>query len=164
MKFQLLITLLLIPGAIFSQEKSDTTELREVVVTGQSASQRLAVTTLGAESLELAKLNMAPALFGEHDIIKSLSLLPGVHSEGEGIGGFEVRGGTSSQNLILLDGMTLYNPAHVMGVFSTFNDQAVGRATLYKGPIPANYGGAVSSVLDTSLGAGDMESYHAAPP
>ena len=108
MKFQLLITLLLIPGAIFSQEKSDTTELREVVVTGQSASQRLAVTTLGAESLELAKLNMAPALFGEHDIIKSLSLLPGVHSEGEGIGGFEVRGGTSSQNLILLDGMTLY--------------------------------------------------------
>lgn len=160
MKFQLLITLLLIPGAIFSQEKSDTTELREVVVTGQSASQRLAVTTLGAESLELAKLNMAPALFGEHDIIKSLSLLPGVHSEGEGIGGFEVRGGTSSQNLILLDGMTLYNPAHVMGVFSTFNDQAVGRATLYKGPIPANYGGAVSSVLDTSLGAGDMESYH----
>lgn len=136
-------------------------ELQEVVVTGQSARQRIADIRLGAEHLELSKLAVVPALFGENDIIKSITLMPGVHGEGEGAGGFEVRGGTSSQNLVLLDGLTLYNPSHVMGIFSTFNDDALGRATLYKGPIPATYGGATSSVLDTSLAPGDMESYHA---
>lgn len=136
-------------------------ELQEVVVTGQSARQRIADIRLGAEHLELSKLAAVPSLFGENDIIKSITLMPGVHGEGEGAGGFEVRGGTASQNLVLLDGITLYNPSHVMGIFSTFNDNAIGRATLYKGPIPATYGGATASVLETSLSSGDMESYHA---
>ncbi|MDE5807345.1 MAG: TonB-dependent receptor plug domain-containing protein, partial [Muribaculaceae bacterium] len=114
------------------------------------------------ENVELSKMSLVPVLFGENDIIKSITYLPGVHSEGDGAGGFEVRGGTSGQNLIQLDGMTLYSPTHVMGIFSTFNDQAIGRATLYKGPIPASFGEASSSVFETSLQPGNMESYHAA--
>ncbi len=134
--------------------------LKEVVVTGQSAAQRIAGSRLGTEQLELSKLVLAPSFGGEADIIKSIALLPGVHSEGDGAGGFEVRGGNASQNLVTLDGITLYNPTHVMGIFSTFNDNAIVRATLYKGPIPAMFGGATSSVLETTLASGDMTSYH----
>lgn len=134
--------------------------LGEVVVTGSSARQRLENVRLGAERLELSRLVQAPSFAGENDIIKSLALLPGVNGEGDGGGGFEVRGGNASQNLVLLDGMTLYNPSHVMGIFSTFNDNALGGATLYKGPVPAMYGGATSSVLETSLASGSMEAYH----
>ncbi len=134
--------------------------LGEVVVTGQSARQRIETTTPGVEKIEISKMASLPLIFGENDIIKSISLLPGVNSESEGAGGFEVRGGNASQNLILLDGMTLYNPSHVMGIFSTFNAEALGAATLYKGPIPANFGGATSSALDCSLSRGDMKKYH----
>jgi outer membrane cobalamin receptor len=138
----------------------DSRELNEVVVTGNSALQRISNMRLGAERLELSRLVQAPSFGGENDIIKSIALLPGVHSEGDGGGGFEVRGGNASQNLVLLDGISLYNPAHVMGIFSTFNDNAIGGATLYKGPIPATYGGASSSVLETTLVPGDMEHFH----
>lgn len=144
-------------------ETSDTTackELQEVVVVSQSAQQRQESKRLGAEKLELGKLAQLPQLFGERDIFKTITLMPGVHSEGDGGGGFEVRGGNSSQNLILLDGMTLYNPSHVLGIFSTFNSDAINRATLFKGPIPASYGEAISSTLDAGLATGDMEEYH----
>ena len=134
--------------------------LQEVTVTGNGARRRLDAVQIGAEQLELSRLAQVPMLFGENDIIKSISLLPGVHGEGDGAGGFEVRGGTSAQNLVRLDGISLYNPSHVMGIFSTFNDAAIGYATLYKGPMPAEYGGATSSVLDTSLASGDMEQFH----
>ena len=136
-------------------------DLKEVVVNGNSARQRINNPRLGAERLELSKMIQVPAFGGEVDIIKSITLLPGVRSEGEGGGGFEVRGGNAYQNLVLVDGMTLYNPSHVMGIFSTFNDNALGSATLYKGAIPAMYGDATSSVLETTLAAGDMEKYHA---
>ena len=97
-------------------------ELETIVVTSQSARQRMMKINLGSERLELTTMSKLPMLFGENDIIKSISLLPGVHGEGDGAGGFEVRGGTSSQNLVMLDGITLYNPSHVMVIFSTFND------------------------------------------
>ncbi len=145
-----------------SGSREPTENLEELVVTGHSAGQRLSSLRLGVENVELSKMALVPVLFGENDIIKSITYLPGVHSEGDGAGGFEVRGGTSGQNLIQLDGMTLYCPTHVMGIFSTFSDQAIGRATLYKGPIPATFGEAASSVLETSLAPGDMSSYHAA--
>lgn len=132
-----------------------------MVVTGQSARQRIEEPQLGAERLELSQLALTPSMGGENDLLKSIALLPGVRSEGDGGGGFEVRGGTASQNLVTVDGIPLFNPSHVMGIFSTFNDRAIGRATLYKGPFPASYGGAVSSVLDTSLDPGDMEGWHA---
>lgn len=136
-----------------------TQTLQEVVVTEQSARQRIFNGKLGSESLELSKFALAPKMFGEVDIIKSISLLPGVHSEADGAGGFEVRGGNAYQNLVLLDGMTLYNPAHLMGIFSTFNDDAMGRATLHKGPIPSQFGGASSSVLETTMKNGSFDKY-----
>lgn len=135
--------------------------LKEVTVTGNSARQRIENKRIGAERLELATLSHLPAFGGEKDIIKAITLLPGIRSEGDGGGGFEVRGGNAYQNLVLLDGMSLYNPSHVMGIFSTFNDDALGSATIFKGPIPAMYGDATSSVLETTLMPGDMENYHA---
>lgn len=135
--------------------------LNEITVTGTSARQRIDNKRIGAERLELATLAQLPAFGGEKDIIKSITLLPGVRSEGDGGGGFEVRGGNAYQNLVLLDGISLYNPSHVMGIFSTFNDDALGSATIFKGPFPAMYGDATSSVLETSLLPGDMETYHA---
>lgn len=135
--------------------------LDEVVVTGRSpAQQRVASGQLGSEKLELGKLALTPQLFGEADIIKSIALFPGVHGEAEGAGGFEVRGGSAYQNLVTMDGMTLYNPSHLMGIFSTFNDDATAGATLHKGPVPARLGGASSSALEASMKAGDMERHH----
>lgn len=150
-----------LPGEEAAADSLLQGSLEEVVVTGQSARQRVDALRLGVENLELAKLAQVPQLFGENDIIKSIALMPGVRGEGDGGGGFEVRGGTASQNLIQLDGITLYNPSHVMGIFSTFNDNALGRATLFKGPFPAQFGGATASVLETALAPGDMERWHA---
>ncbi len=133
--------------------------LHEIVVTGSSARQRVTMGRLGSERLEMAKLGAVPQLFGEADIIKSITLLPGVHAEASGIGGFEVRGGNSYQNLVMLDGATLYNPSHLMGVFSTFNDDAISGATLHKGPLPVQFGGASSSALETAMKHGDMSAY-----
>lgn len=135
-------------------------DLQGIVVTGQSAHQRVATGQLGSEKLELDKMKLVPQLFGETDIIKSITLLPGVHGEAEGAGGFEVRGGNAYQNLVTVDGMTVYNPAHLMGIFSTFNDDAMSRATLHKGPVPAEFGGASSSVLETYMRPGDMNRYN----
>lgn len=135
-------------------------QLEEVVVSGISARQRIEEGQIGVERLELSRIALTPSLGGETDIIKAIALLPGVRSEGDGGGGFEVRGGNAAQNLVTLDGIPLYNPSHVMGIFSTFNDRALGNAALYKGPFPAAYGGAVSGVLETTLGAGDMKEWH----
>lgn len=137
------------------------TQLREVVITSGAANNRLQSLRIGAENLELTKMLALPSFGGENDILKSITLLPGVRSEGEGGGGFIVRGGNASQNLVSLDGITLYNPSHVMGIFSSFNDDALGHADLYKGPLPSRYGDAVSSVLDVSLAPGDMSRFHA---
>ena len=147
----------------YAQEVADTLPthiLQEVVVSDQAARQRITNARLGSETLELSKLSMAPKMFGEMDIIKSITLLPGIHGEADGVGGFEVRGGNVYQNLVTVDGMTLYNPAHLMGIFSTFNEDAIGRAVIHKGPIPASLGGASSSVLETFMKAGDMTNYH----
>lgn len=153
-------------ATVFSAGAEETTDsvaihrLDEVVVTGNSARQRINNPRLGAERLELSKLIAVPSFGGENDIIKSIALLPGVRSEGDGGGGFEVRGGNAYQNLVLLDGISLYNPSHVLGIFSTFNDDAISSATLYKGPFPAMYGDVSSAILETSLTTGDMAKYH----
>lgn len=159
-----IIALLTTANVCQAQQPNDsirTKQLDDVIVTGQSARQRMGKISLGVENIELSAMAKMPMLFGENDIIKSISLLPGVRSEGDGAGGFEVRGGNAAQNLIMLDGMTLYNPSHVLGIFSTFNDKSISRATLHKGPIPTNFGAATASVLETSLATGDMERYHA---
>lgn len=133
--------------------------LQEVTVTSRSAKKRVEETQIGVEKIEIATLTKVPALFGERDIIKSIQLLPGVKSEGDGAGGYQVRGGTAAQNLILLDGATIYNAGHLMGLFSTFNDDALGNASLYKGLVPAQLGGGTSSVFDIDTRPGDMQRY-----
>ncbi len=98
-----------------------------------------------------------PNLMGEVDIIKSIQLLPGVQSSVEGSSGFYVRGGNADQNLILLDGATVYNPSHLFGFFSVFNGDAVKNVELFKGGIPAEYGGRLSSVLDVRMNEGNTQ-------
>lgn len=134
--------------------------LQEVTITSRSALKRINEVQIGVEKVEIATLARVPALFGEKDIIKSIQLLPGVKSESDGSGGYQVRGGTSAQNLILLDGATVYNAGHLMGLFSTFNDEALANASLYKGLVPAQLGGGTSSVFDIDTRSGDMQRYH----
>ena len=134
--------------------------LREVTITSRSAEKRISEVQIGVEKLEVATLARVPALFGEKDIIKSIQLLPGIKSESDGSGGYQVRGGTAAQNLILLDGTTVYNAGHLMGLFSTFNDEALSNASLYKGLVPAQLGGGTSSVLEIDTRPGDTQAYH----
>lgn len=139
--------------------QSSTSELSEVVVLSRSVMDRLKNTQPGMERIDLDEMSKTPVLFGERDILKSLQLLPGVSAEGDGTGGFQVRGGTASQNLVLLDDAPVINSGHLFGFFSTFNDPALSSATLYKGQIPARYGGATSSVFDVNTKAGNAERY-----
>ena len=134
--------------------------LKEVTVTSRSAQKRVEEVQIGVEKVDIATLAKVPALFGEKDIIKSIQLLPGVKSESEGSGGYQVRGGKAAQNLILLDGATVYNAGHLMGLFSTFNDDALMSGSLYKGLVPAQLGGGTSSVFDISTRSGDLHDYH----
>lgn len=145
---------------IYEADSIPVNELKEIIITDFSARNRIMNSHLGSESLELNQLSLTPQLFGETDILKSISLLPGVHNESDGAGGFEVRGGNAYQNLVVMDGMTLYNPSHMMGIFSTFNEDAMSNAILHKGPIPVTFGGASSSVLETHMKAGDMEFFN----
>ncbi len=139
-------------------QREDT--LQEVTVMSRSARKRVEEVQIGVEKVEIATLAKIPALFGEKDIIKSIQLLPGVKSESEASGGYQVRGGTAAQNLILLDGATIYNAGHLMGLFSTFNDDALTSASLYKGLVPAQLGGGTSSVFDIDTRPGDVNEYH----
>ena len=138
--------------------KEDT--LEGVTVMSRTAQRRLNEVQVGVERIDMGTMSKTPALFGERDITRSLQLLPGVKSESEASSGYQVRGGTSAQNLILLDGATIYNAGHLMGLISTFNDNALNNAALYKGLVPANFGGATSSVFDISTRVGDMSQYH----
>src|ERR1019366_8181980 len=100
-----------------------------------------------------------PVFFGEKDIMKTLQLLPGIKSAGEGNSGFYVRGGGADQNLILLDEAPVYNASHLLGFFSTFNSDAIKDITLYKGGMPAQYGGRLSSVVDIKMKDGNTKDY-----
>ena len=162
MQKQLLLLALFIPITAVAQTEDVSREdtLREVTVTSRSAEKRISEVQIGVEKVEVATLAKVPALLGERDIVKSIQLLPGVKSEGEGSGGYQVRGGTSAQNLMLLDGATVYNAGHLMGLFSAFNDEALANASLYKGLVPAQLGGGTSSVFDIDTRSGDMQRYH----
>ena len=142
------------------QLSEDSQMLDEVIVSSSSPQGRVAEAQIGVQKIDIAEMAKTPVLFGERDIIKSIQLLPGVKSEGDGSSGYQVRGGTSSQNLIQLDGATVYNAGHLMGIFSTFNDDALTNASLYKGQIPAQFGGGTSSVFDISTKTGAMNAFH----
>jgi hypothetical protein len=134
--------------------------LEEVIVTSNSARQRIQNVQTGAEQLQLKDLTSSPQLFGENDIMRSIQLLPGIKAESDASSSFQVRGGTSAQNLVLYDNAPVYNVGHLAGLFSTFNDDALGSATLYKGLLPAQYGGASSAVLDLTGRTGNKSEWH----
>ncbi|GGB18144.1 TonB-dependent receptor [Puia dinghuensis] len=137
------------------------TELKEVVVSAADRDRKLSGVQIGTERLTISTMRSLPVLLGERDVLKSVQLLPGVASAGDGNTGFYVRGGAADQNLILLDGTTVYNPSHLLGFFSTFNPDAVRDLTLYKGAMPPQYGGRLSSVADIRMNEGNNQGYHA---
>ena len=153
----LLFALLTVPN---DADTIRTERIDEVIVTSNSARQRLQSVQVGAEQLQLKELTTAPQLFGETDIMRSIQLLPGIKAESDASSSFQVRGGTSAQNLVLFDNSPVYNVGHLAGLFSAFNNDALAGATLYKGLLPAQYGGASSAVLDISGRTGDKQQWH----
>ena len=134
--------------------------LKEVVISADRPNNDNIVSPqMGVEKLNMAQVNQVPVLLGEKDILKTISLFPGVKSAGEGNTGFYVRGGGADQNLILLDEATVYNASHFFGFFSTFNSDAIKDVSLYKGGMPAEYGGRLSSVLDIKMNEGNNKDY-----
>ena len=127
--------------------ESGTEKLDEVVVSSRSANHNIRETEMGVVKLDIKSIKQIPAFMGETDVLKSIQLLPGVQSGGDGFSGFNVRGGSADQNLVLLDDATIYNASHLMGFFSVFNADAVEDVKIYKGDIPAAYGGRLSSLL-----------------
>ncbi len=140
---------------------SQSNQLDEVTVTARAMENNVKGTQMSTIELPVTQLKKVPALFGETDVIKALQLLPGVQSGTEGSAGMYVRGGGPDENLILLDGVPLYNVNHAAGFFSAFNSDAIKNVTLYKGNFPARFGGRLSSVVDVHMKDGDMHEYHA---
>ena len=132
-------------------------DLKEVEITSEKNDKNVVKPEMSTFRMDIKTIQHIPALFGEVDVIKAIQMLPGVQSVGEGSSGFSVRGGASDQNLILLDEATVYNASHLMGFFSVFNNDAIKDVKLYKGDIPANYGGRLSSVLDIRMNDGNSK-------
>jgi len=136
--------------------------LDEIVISASEAKVRNKIkkAEMSVTQLKIKSIKQMPAIFGEIDIIKSITLLPGVTTNGEGSSGFNVRGGAADQNLVLLDEATIYNTSHLFGFFSVFNADAIKDINLYKGGIPAKYGGRVASVLDVRQKDGNNKNLH----
>jgi len=132
-------------------------QIDEVVIRAQSRDHNVTSTEMSVDKLDMKTIQKMPAFMGEVDVIKSIQLLPGVSTVGEGASGFNVRGGSVGQNLVLLDEAPVYNSSHVMGFFSVFNPDAVKDVKLYKGGIPAQFGGRTASVLDIKMKEGNTK-------
>ncbi len=132
------------------------TLLDEVVISSNRRNNKnVSSPQMGVEKLNMNQINQLPVVLGERDILKSITLMPGIKTSGEGNTGFYVRGGGADQNLILLDEATVYNATHLLGFFSTFNSDAIKDVSIYKGGMPAEYGGRLSSVLDVKMNEGN---------
>ena len=135
----------------------ETEELEAVEIYARQKDVNVKSISMSSTKLETSTIKKIPVLMGETDVIKSIQLLPGVQTSVEGSSGFYVRGGNADQNLILLDGATVYNAAHLFGFFSVFNGDAIKHVELYKGGIPSEYGGRLSSVLDVRMKEGNTK-------
>ena len=135
--------------------------LEEVEVSAKKQNDNVRSAQMGMIDFTMEEVKNVPVIFGEKDLLKTIQLLPGVQSGGEGSSNFYVRGGGSDQNLILLDEATVYNASHLLGFFSTFNSDAIKDVQLYKGGIPSQYGGRISSVLDISMIDGNQREFSA---
>ena len=136
------------------------TTLDEVVVEGTRATVSARNPQMSVVELPVQQIKSIPTLFGEADVLKAIQLLPGVQNGSEGSAGMYVRGGGPDENLLLLDGVPVYNVNHMLGFFSVFNPDALKNVTLYKGSFPARFGGRLSSVVDIRMKEGDMQKYH----
>lgn len=135
-------------------------ELKEVRISAEKQDNNVKSTEMSQVKVDIKEANKIPVIFGEKDILKTIQLMPGIKSAGDGNAGFYVRGGSADQNLILLDEATVYNASHLLGFFSVFNSDAIKDVTIYKGGMPAEYGGRVSSVLDIRTNDGNDKEYH----
>lgn len=134
-------------------------QIDQVTIRAGGNDRNVKSTEISMIQLDMKEISMVPVLFGEKDILKSIQLLPGVKSAGEGNSGFYVRGGNADQNLILLDEAPVYSASHLMGFFSVFNSAAIKDVQLYKGGMPAKYGGRLSSVLDVTMNDGNAKKF-----
>ncbi len=117
-------------------------------------------TKMSAIELPMQLIKHTPVLFGEHDVLKTIQLMPGVQSGTEGFSGIYVRGGGPEENLLLLDGISLYSAEHLLGILSIFQPEAVKKVTLYKGSFPGRYGGRISSIIDIRTNDGNLKEFH----
>ncbi len=154
-------TLILQPPATLAIDLGlqSAAELETVVVTSNQGERIEQRTQMSTVEIPVAQIKRVPALLGEVDVLKTLQLLPGVQSGGEGATGLYVRGGSPDQNLVLLDGVPIYNVSHLLGVFSIFNADALRNVTLTKGGFPARYGGRLSSVLSINMKEGNLNEW-----
>ena len=136
-------------------------QLQEITITSEGENARSQNLEMGVAKLDISTIQKIPAFLGEVDIIKSLQSMPGVSTVGEGASGFNVRGGSVGQNLILQDEAPVYNSSHMLGFFSTFNPDAVKDVKLYKAAIPARYGGRLASILDVRMKDGNNKEFEA---
>jgi hypothetical protein len=145
-------------GELDVEMNSTIIPLKEVVVTAEKniTLQRFEV---GVEKININTFKLLPTSMGESDILKGVLLIPGIQSVGEGSAGFNVRGGSADQNLILLNGAPIYNSSHLFGFFSAVNSDIIKDVTLYKGGIPSRYGGRISSVLDIGTKEGNRNKF-----
>ncbi|MGP8216611.1 MAG: TonB-dependent receptor [Bacteroidia bacterium] len=140
---------------------SSAINAKTVNVMREKANNNVQSERMGTITLDVEDLKTIPVFFGEPDILKVIQLLPGVQSAGDANTGFYVRGGGPDENLVMIDGATVYNAGHLLGFFSIFNSDAINSVSLIKGDMPANYGGRISSVLDITAKEGDMQQIHA---
>ena len=174
LRLKVLISMLLVIGLMMYAQpikkvKSDSTLTKSRLAEGVKLSNVEVVgeRKFGIESSQMSAIQMSPLqikrvpmFMGTPDVLKALQKLPGVNSEGEGTVGISVRGGNIDQNLITLDGATLYNPEHLKGYASAINPDMVGGIDFYRGAFPARYGSRLSSVIDVSMKEGDFKKYH----
>jgi hypothetical protein len=139
--------------------KSDAQNLEEVVVEDRPIDENVVSVQMSKNTINIAQIRKLPALFGEVDIIKNIQMMPGVITAGEGTSTFFVRGGSGDQNLILIDEAPVYDPSHLFGLFSVFNADVIKDSELYRGGIPARYGGRLSSILDIRTKDGNDKHY-----
>jgi len=152
--------LLIFPlSTVFSQTEADTLLLTELTVSSNKTTPIQKLLQMSVINLPVTHIKSLPAFFGETDILKSLQLLPGVQSGGEGRSGMYVRGGGADQNLFMVDGVPVYSVSHLFGFFSVFNADAINNVEIIKGGFPARYGGRVSSVVDITLKDGNMQQF-----
>lgn len=146
-------------GTLNVQMQETALDMEEIVVEGKQYDDNVSGVVAGVENVTITEMEEIPVLLGEVDVVNTLKLLPGVSTVGEGASGFNVRGGRTDQNLVLMNGAHLFNSSHVIGLFSVFNPDIIDSFTLFKGHIPARYGGKLSSVLDVKLRQGNFDAF-----